>query len=147
MSTWSYRVTAHSAASPQRVYDLLADAPGWTRWAPGITRASWESEGDPPPGGTGAVRAMGRRGLVFREQVLAAEPGRLHSYTVLGGPAKAYRADVRLDDAPTGGTAIEWVGTFTPRVPGTGRLLVRITRSIIQRFANALAREAERPPR
>ena len=44
----SYEVTARSAAAPQRVFDVLADAPSWHEWAgPLIVQSWWEREGDP----------------------------------------------------------------------------------------------------
>ena len=61
MSTSSYEIMVRTAATPQAVFDLIADAPGWRRWAgPLAQRAIWGREGDPAPGGVGA-KAPSRR--------------------------------------------------------------------------------------
>jgi uncharacterized protein YndB with AHSA1/START domain len=144
MPICSYVVTAHSAAPPARVFELLADAPSWPRWAgPLIAQGSWEREGDSAPRGAGAIRKLGRWPMFGREQVVAYEPPSHHAYTMLSGnPVRNYRADVSL--APDGnGTLITWSATFEPRVPGTGRLLEAIYRRLIGSFARRLAAYAE----
>jgi hypothetical protein len=145
MPQCSYEVTARSDASPERVFELLADATSWRRWAgPLIAHASWEREGNPPPGGVGAIRKIGRWPSYGREEIVVSEPPAHHAYTTLSGnPVRNYRADVLLTaDGP--GTLITWSGTFDPLVPGTGRALERIYRRLIGSFARRLASDAER---
>ena len=142
--THSYEVTARSAAPPERVFALLADAPSWPRWAgPVIAHASWEREGDPPPGGVGAIRKIGRRPLFGHEQIVAYEPPTHHAYTMLkGNPVRNYRADVHL--VPDGtGTRITWGATFEPLIPGTGGLLTAFYRRLIGSLATRVADYAE----
>jgi uncharacterized protein YndB with AHSA1/START domain len=144
MPTCSYTVTARSAAPPERVFELLGDATTWARWAgPLVAHASWEREGNPAPGGVGAIRKLGRWPMFGREQVVASEPPSHHAYTTLSGnPVRDYRADVSL--VPDGGgTLITWSATFEPRIPGTGRALVAIYRRLIGSFARRLASFAE----
>lgn len=140
----SYEVTARSAAPPERVFALLADATSWPRWAgPLIARASWEREGNPAPGGAGAIRRLGRWPIFGREQIVASEPPFHHAYTTLGGnPVRNYRADVFLSPDEDG-TSITWSATFEPRIPGSGRLLVGTYRRLIGSFARRLAAYAE----
>ena len=144
MPTCAYTVTARSAAPPERVFELLADATTWARWAgPLVARASWEREGNPAPGGAGAIRKLGRWPMFGREQVVASEPPSHHAYTTLSGnPVRDYRADVSLVP-DRGGTLITWSATFEPRIPGTGRALVAIYRRLIGSFARRLASYAE----
>jgi uncharacterized protein YndB with AHSA1/START domain len=144
MPSCSYSVTARSAAPPESVFDLLADAPSWPRWAgPVIASSSWEREGDPAPGGVGAIRKLGRWPKFGREQIVASEPPSHHAYTMLSGnPVRNYRADVSL--TPDGnGTLITWSATFEPSIPGTGRLLEGFYRRLIGSFARRLAAYAE----
>jgi uncharacterized protein YndB with AHSA1/START domain len=144
MPICSYEVTAHSSAPPEHVFDLLSDATSWPHWAgPLIAYSSWEREGDPAPGGVGAIRKLGRWPMFGREQVVASEPPSHHAYTTLSGnPVHNYRADVTL--APDrDGTLIAWSATFEPRIPGTGRLLERVYRTLIGSFAHRLAAYAE----
>ncbi|MCU1429506.1 MAG: Polyketide cyclase/dehydrase [Actinomycetia bacterium] len=146
MRTCSYEVTARSAAPPERVFDLLADATSWPRWAGlPIAHGSWEREGEPAPRGVGAIRKVGRWPMFGREQVVASEPPSHHAYTMLSGnPVRHYRADVLL--APDGvGTSITWSATFEPLIPGTGRLFERIYQRLIGSFARRLAAYAEQP--
>ena len=139
----SYEVTARSAAPPERVFALLADATSWPRWAgPLIAHASWEREGNPAPGGVGAIRRLGRWPMFGREQIVASEPPFHHAYTTLSGnPVRNYRADVFLSPDQAG-TSITWRATFEPRLPGTGRLLVGTYRRLIGSFARRLAAHA-----
>jgi uncharacterized protein YndB with AHSA1/START domain len=143
--SYSYEVTAHSAAPPARVFALLADATSWPRWAgPVIGHGSWEREGTPPPGGVGAIRKLGRAPVYAREEILAYQPPSHHAYTIVSGnPVRNYRADVHL--VPYGdGTRITWRGTFDPVVPGTGGMLNAFYRKLIGSTAKRLAAHAER---
>jgi hypothetical protein len=141
---FSYEVTARSNAAPDKVFALLADALTWPQWAgPFIGHAEWEREGDPPPGGVGAVRKVGRWPQFGYERVVADEPPAHHAYTMVKGqPVNDYRADVYL--TPDGsGTKIRWGATFEPKIPGTGGLLVAFYKRLIGSFARRLARYAE----
>jgi uncharacterized protein YndB with AHSA1/START domain len=140
----SYEVTARSAAPPARVFALLADATSWPRWAgPLVGSATWEREGNPAPGGAGAIRKLGRWPVFGREQIVASEAPFHHAYTTLSGnPVRNYRADVLLSPDEDG-TSITWSATFEPRIPGTGRVLVATYRRLIGSFARRLAAYAE----
>jgi uncharacterized protein YndB with AHSA1/START domain len=142
----SYEVTARSTAPPGEVFALLADAPGWNRWAGlSVSHAGWEREGDPPPGGAGAIRRMGRPPFYGREQIIEYDPPHHMAYTVLSGiPVRNYRADVQLIATATGGTAITWRATFEPKIPGTGALLGAMLHRLIGSYAGRAADEAGR---
>ena len=142
--TTTYRVEGHSAATPEKVFAVLADGAGWSRWAgPMIVKSWWEREGTPAPGGVGAIRALGMKRVGSREEILVYDPPRHHAYTILSGlPVSSYRADVRLTP-DNGGTRIEWSGTFTPKLPGTGAALELFLRSTIGSFVRRLSKYAE----
>jgi hypothetical protein len=146
MPTYSYEVTAHSLAPPERVFALLADATSWPTWAGSMVgHGSWEREGDPPPGGIGAIRKVGSRPVFGYEQIVAYEPPTHHAYTMVrGNPVKNYRADVHLR-ANNGGTTITWGASFDPTIPGTGRMLAAFYKWFIGNIAQRLARYAETP--
>src|SRR5580700_2627998 len=116
---FSFEVVRPAAATPEDVFSRLYDAPHWKDWA-GILvgSSSWERLGDPPPGGAGAVRKVGRLPFMAREEILVSQAPNHHAYTVKGMPVRDYRADVYLTASGTG-TEIRWQGTFTPVVPGT----------------------------
>ena len=142
---WSFTVHTRSRAAPDVVFGIVADGARWREWAgPMVPGSMWEREGDPAPGGVGAIRKLGRRPVFAREEIVEYDPPRRLSYVVLSGlPTRDYRADVDLspDD---GGTSIEWRGEFAPSVPGTGSLLRVVLRRIIAGLARRLAAEADR---
>jgi uncharacterized protein YndB with AHSA1/START domain len=141
----TYECTAQSAAPPAAVFEVIADATRWHEWAGFMINVSeWEREGDPAPGGVGAIRKLGRWPAFTREQLLDYEPPRHLAYTILSrGPLRGYHADVDLEATATG-TTIRWSGAFEPVVPGTGGLLAEFFRRTVLSYARAAAAEAER---
>ncbi|BDU05109.1 hypothetical protein FMUBM48_13720 [Nocardia cyriacigeorgica] len=60
--------------TPQQVYEVLAEAEPWPRWATVITDVTWTS---PHPRGVGATRTVTMRaGMTAAEEFLAWDPGR-----------------------------------------------------------------------
>src|SRR5215470_2462158 len=128
----SYEVVVHTDASPARCFALISDATTWPQWAAAvINHASWEREGEPPPGGPGAIRKVGRWPMFGREQMVVVDAPTHLGYTLLSGqPVRNYRADIYL--APDGeGTHITWGGQFDPLIPGTGALVAAWFRRLI----------------
>lgn len=144
MRSRGYFVAERSTAPRERIFELLTDATSWPRWAGFfIGRGSWEREGDPRPGGVGAIRKLGRPPLYGREEIVVYEPPFRHDYRILSGqPVVDYRAKVELvRDGP--GTLIMWSATFVPVIPGTGWLLTTFYRRLIRGFARRVAAYAE----
>jgi len=139
----SYEVVGHSTAPPEKVFEVLADGAGWSRWAgPMVMKSWWEREGTPAPGGVGAIRALGSKRVGSREEIIAFDPPKHLAYTILKGlPVRDYRADVYLTP-DGGGTRIEWSGVFTPKVPGTGRAIRLFLLATIGGFVRRLGRHA-----
>ena len=143
MTTEELAVGARSAAPPEVVFAILADGARWSEWAgPAVPSSRWEREGDPAPGGVGAIRRLGRSPFVGREEILEYDPPRHLAYTVLSGiPVRSYRADVDIE--PDGdGSVIRWRSTFEPKIPGTGPLLRRLLTRLLGSFARRLAAKA-----
>jgi hypothetical protein len=134
---------ARSAAPPQTVFALLADAPAWQEWAgPFVPRAQWEPG---TPAGVGAVRRLGFGRLGVREQVVLHEPPHAFSYVLLTGVRwHGYRADVRLTEDEHGGTRVEWAGQLSSPLPGLPRLLLPAFRLLVEQFTRRLVVRAER---
>ena len=144
----TYEVVGHSTAPPDKVFEILADGAGWSRWAgPMVMKSWWERQGTPAPGGVGAIRALGSKRVGSREEIVAYDPPHHLAYTILKGlPVRDYRADVHL--TPVGdGTRIEWSGVFTPKMPGTAGAVRLFLLATIGSFVRRLARYAavERP--
>jgi hypothetical protein len=135
-------VRTRSQAAPDAVYALLLDGPGWPAWS---GHDSFELVEPGPDGGTGVgqVHVLRKGRVASRERIVELVPGRRFGYELLSGlPLAGYRADVDLEPAEGGGTAIHWHSSFTAKVPGTGWLYARLLRVFIQRAANGLARRA-----
>ena len=143
--TRSFRVTAESAASPDKVFAILADAAGWSNWAgPFVTVSYWEKEGSPTPGGVGAIRHLGTKGFFGIEEIVVYEPPHHHAYTVKKGiPTRFYRGDVRLTPEGTG-TRITWDATYEAKYRATSALLGLFLRANVKTFARRLSAYAER---
>jgi uncharacterized protein YndB with AHSA1/START domain len=135
-------VVVQTTASREAVWALLADARGWSRWAPFRTSVL-EREGSPVPDGVGALRRFGTGLVVSREEVVDFDPpGRLVYELRSGLPLRDYRAEVTLTPAGAG-TEIAWRARFRPRIPGTGWIFRLFLRRVIGDMATRLARHAE----
>jgi uncharacterized protein YndB with AHSA1/START domain len=77
-----FRIEQTSAASPQQLYDVILDVERWPDWMGGVRRAGREKQGAPRTG-VGGVRRFGAPGLFIREEILAGQPPKHHSYTIL----------------------------------------------------------------
>jgi hypothetical protein len=136
---WSVETAARSSASVDIVWPLIGEAHRWKEWS-FLDRSDLVQTGDPPPDGVGAVRRFTRYGIGSQEQVVAWEPPHHLAYTILKGfPVRHYRADVRC--TPDGsGTLITWTASFDEKLPGTGRLMAAVLKTLIKRFATGAAR-------
>jgi uncharacterized protein YndB with AHSA1/START domain len=141
-----FAVRVVSPAPPERVFGLLADGAGWSKWAgPMVPASRWERKGTPPPGGVGAVRALGRFPLVDLEEVVESDPPRRHAYTIIKGiPVRDYLGVVELNLTAEGGTRIDWTASFEPTIPYTGPALRALSRYIVTSIATHLAAAAAR---
>jgi Polyketide cyclase / dehydrase and lipid transport len=139
---YQVHTTAFSTASPDEVWQLLADVTTWTDWA-GFDEAHYEKEGAPSRHGVGAVRRFRIGLLSSREHVLSFEPARQLSYDYDGSlPLAAYRGDVQLS-RHRGGTRIVWRAEFAAGWPLTGPLLRRGMTKVLGTIAVRLALAAE----
>ncbi|HEX3825218.1 MAG TPA: SRPBCC family protein [Mycobacteriales bacterium] len=139
----SYDVRVRSDATPEQLFALLADAAGWSRWAgPLISHSSWVRDGDPAPGGVGAVRRVGSKLIATREEILEYDPPHYLAYTILSWqPIRDYRAIVSFD-RDGDGTRITWAAAFEPMIPGTGRIYAWVLGKIVGGLAVRLGRFA-----
>lgn len=145
--TFSFEVNRTSSAPAAMLFRLETDGSEWARWGkPLVVQSGWVRQGDPAPGGIGAVRKVGMWPLFVREKTVEYEQDRRHVYELIGPPtpAKNYRGELVLSPNPAGGTDIRWSGSFTEGLRGTGPLMLAILRGAIQFFASRLAKAAER---
>ena len=146
MALSTYEFTVESRAVHTVVFEVLADATRWREWAGKmITVSEWAREGDPAPGGVGAVRKLGRPPAYALEEIVEFDPPHHLAYTIVRGlPVRGYHADIDLLPTTTGGTTIRWSGAFEPKIPGTGALFAATLHRIVHGYAAAAATEAER---
>ncbi len=120
------------------VWQLVSDATSYPVWGP-WSEAGYHRPGDAAPGGTGAIRWFRYGRTVTVEEVLAAEPGSLLSYTVVRGiPVRNYLAEVTL--SPAGhGTHIRWSARWDPTPGGriVHRALVRLYPEVMRRAVSS----------
>src|SRR5580765_3079741 len=100
MGEHGYLVVTTSPATPEQVFDLLADAPRWREWAgSSIRESTWVSD---ITDGVEAVRRLGRTPLYTLETITEFQRPNRMSYTVAGLPVRAYRCTVELTQAGDG---------------------------------------------
>ena len=144
---FSFEITRTSSAPAATLFRLEADGANWSSWAkPIVVQSSWARQGDPPPGGIGAVRKIGMWPLLLQEETVEYEQDRRHVYKMVGPatPAKDYFGEVVFTPNATGGTDIRWAGSFIEGVPGTGPVLRAALGGAIRFLAGRLVRAAER---
>jgi uncharacterized protein YndB with AHSA1/START domain len=148
---YSFEFNRTSTAPPEVLFRLETDGAGWSKWAgPMIVKSSWERQGDPAPGGIGAIRKLGMWPVVMREETVEYEQDRRHVYVFADGKgaAKDYRAEVFFTPNASGGTDLRWTGAFADGpLPGTGPLVLAIVRNAIKDVSKRLVEAAERETR
>ncbi len=131
-------VRVQTAASPESVFDLLADATTWPLWSP-IESVELERPGDPPPEGVGAIRVNRRGRVTGRDEVIEVTPPRRFAYRSLSGlPVRDYIGEVDIEPTATG-ASIRWRASFFSKVPGIGGLLERGISRFLADCAHGLA--------
>ncbi|MDT5174686.1 MAG: hypothetical protein QOG37_1937, partial [Mycobacterium sp.] len=67
-----FRNSVDLAITPEQLFEVLADAEAWPRWAKVITKVTWTSS---EPRGIGTTRVVEMRGgIVGNEEFIAWEP-------------------------------------------------------------------------
>lgn len=128
------------AITPEQLFEVLADAAAWPRWAPAITRVTWTS---PPPIAVGTTRTVDMRGGIVGEEVFTVwDPPRAMAFhftatTAPGMDAFAEHYDVVA--TPTGcrltWTLALWpLGVQRPIMKVTGPLLDAVFASFLRRL-------------
>lgn len=132
-----------TTASPQQVFDVLADHERWPEWFPNVR--SVEVTG--PAEGVGARRRVRVPGAVVEEEFIVWDPAERWSFTGTAakpGFVRSLVEDCRLEPTATGGTTISYTMHLDP-APGYG-LLVKVAaggiRKSIQKAVEQLSKRA-----
>lgn len=145
--TFSFEVNLTSRAPASTLFALETDGGRWSEWAkPIIMSSSWAQQGDPAPGGIGAIRKIGMWPMLVQEKTVEYEQDRRHVYALVAPstPAKDYRGEAVFTPNASGGTDVRWSGSFTEGIPGTGPLMRAILRGSVKSFASRMVKVAER---
>ena len=144
---FTFEINKTSTAPAATLFQLETDGANWAQWAkPIVVQSSWARQGDPAPGGIGAIRRVGMWPMLVQEETVEYEQDRRHVYKLVGpaSPAKDYFGEVVFTPNATGGTDIHWSGSFIEGVPGTGRVMRAALGGAVRYFAGRLVKEAER---
>jgi carbon monoxide dehydrogenase subunit G len=137
-----FRNSVDLAITPEQVFEVLADAEAWPRWASVITKVTWTS---PEPRGVGTTRIVEMRGgIVGNEEYLAWEPFTHMAFRFNECSTKAVAAfaeDYRVEAIP-GGCRLTW--TMAQKATGPARLAMGVTGPLLnlalRRFLSNLRR-------
>jgi uncharacterized protein YndB with AHSA1/START domain len=131
------------AAPVETVWEVLSDLRGMSDYTR-VRRVEIERDGDPPPNGLGAIRALYAVGPPIREEIIAFEPPRHLSYRMLSGaPVRDHVGTIELEPAGVG-TRMGYVLETTPKLPLTGFALIPVVRFVVEDIVSGIAAEAER---
>ncbi|OBI20188.1 MULTISPECIES: SRPBCC family protein [unclassified Mycobacterium] len=115
-----FRNSVDLAITPEQLFEVLADAESWPRWASVITKVTWTS---PEPRGVGTTRVVEMRGgMVGNEEFLAWEPFSHMAFRFNECSTQAVAAfaeDYRVEAIP-GGCRLTW--TMAQKPAGPARL-------------------------
>ncbi|MGO9927218.1 MAG: SRPBCC family protein [Mycobacterium sp.] len=115
-----FRNSVDLAITPEQLFEVLADAEAWPRWASVITKVTWTS---PEPRGVGTTRTVEMRGrIVGNEEYLAWEPFTHMAFRFNECSTRsvaAFAEDYRVEVIP-GGCRLTW--TMVQKPAGPARL-------------------------
>ena len=112
-----FRNSVDLAITPEQLFEVLADAESWPRWAPVITKVTWTS---PEPRGVGTTRTVEMRGgIVGDEEFIAWEPFTHMAFRFNECSTRsvaAFAEDYRVEVIP-GGCRLTWTMSQKPQGP------------------------------
>ena len=118
------------AASPERVFDWLADPANLTS-SPLVLKAGW-AKGSPGPG-VGALREVTGLGTWLREEITAYDAPRIYSYRIIRSFPAFDHAGATLTFTPSGdGTHVDWVATGTIPARAGGKVMEAVSSRLLR---------------
>jgi uncharacterized protein YndB with AHSA1/START domain len=124
------RVERTIAASPERVFDWLAD-PTNLAASPLVLKAGWAKGSSEP--GVGAVREVTGVGVWFREEITAYDAPRSYSYLIVRSFPASNHEGGTLTFTPSGdGTHVDWVTTYTIPARAGGKVMEAVSSRLLR---------------
>ncbi len=117
------------AITPEQLFEVLADADSWPRWASVITKVTWAS---PEPRGVGTTRVVHMRGgIVGDEEFLVWEPFTRMAFRFNECSTRsvaAFAEDYRVEVIP-GGCRLTW--TLAQKPAGAAKPAMFVLRPLL----------------
>ena len=137
-------VTRTIKASPERVFDILADHANYKDF-PGIKHSKLVREGKSEKNGVGAVREIDAGKAWFQEEITAFERPRRLDYLIVKSrpPLEHQGGSVRLEPRADG-CAVTWTTTVGVKIPLIGALLDRLLVPQLERGLAGTLKHIER---
>lgn len=114
---YRFRNSVELAITPEQLFEVLADAEAWPRWASVITNVTWTS---PEPRGVGTTRTVNMRGgIVGDEEYLIWEPFSRMAFRFNKCSTRfvaGFAEDYRVETIP-GGLRLTWTLAQKPKGP------------------------------
>ena len=118
------------AASPERVFDWLADPANLTS-SPLVLKAGW-AKGSPGPG-VGALREVTAVGMWLREKITAYDAPRSYSYRILRSFPPSEHEGGTLTFSQSGDrTHVDWVATGTIPARAGGKVMEAVSSRLLR---------------
>ena len=118
------------AASPERVFDWLADPANLTV-APLALRARFAKGSSAP--GEGAVREVTGLAMWFREEITAYDAPRSYSYRIVGSfPAFDHDGGTLACNPSGDGTHVDWVTSYTHPARAGGKAMEAVSSRLLR---------------
>ena len=118
------------AASPERVFDWLADPANLTA-SPLVLKARWAKGSSDP--GVGALREVTGFGTWLREEITAYDAPRSYSYRIIRSFPAFDHAGATLTFTPSGdGTHVDWVATGTIPARAGGKVMEAVSSRLLR---------------
>lgn len=119
---------------PDQVFPLFADHHRFGKLLGAPIKRIKDAPAGTDPNGVGSVRRIAGGPFAFEETVLTAEPLELIEYTVSrGGPIKNHLGRIEFRPTKNGGTALHYTIEFDGRIPGSGKVIAGVLRTLIGR--------------
>ena len=125
-----FQVDRTIAASPERVFDWLAD-PANLVAAPVVLKVRWVTGWSGP--GQGALRGVIGLGGWFREEITAYDRPRAYSYRVVRSIPPLDHEGATLTFTPSAdGTHVDWLTSYTHPAHAGGKPMEAISRRLLR---------------
>mgnify|MGYP006357626257 FL=1 len=115
--------------TPQQLFEVLADADSWPRWAKVITNVEWTT---PEPRGVGTTRLVTMRGgLLGSEEFLAWDEHRMMAFRFNEASEKRTKAFAERYDAVATDTGCRLTWTMAMEVTGVARHTLGLSKPVL----------------